>query len=368
MKKTKKTVEPVKSEFYQLDPSKPVSAEGYKSAFPWVLLAVAVFFCLILAFIVTVNKDTDTYTADDYKIFYILCGVLLGVAVIVFVAYLVRNALVRKRIRNSTVTRATIVSVVIEEHTTRNRDGDSHTKEQVSLTYAFYDKDGKVRSEQFCKTYGKAPDFYEGQQIVIAFDDEKCFVLSKYTLLNDDVTETDLNNSTVTELSGETITIKTDKYVPLGYDKRYYIMAGVFFALSLIFVALIAYFAVTVKENTKWLFIGFTALFLAILWSFAINAFVIPFTAKRKYDAIISVGATFTRSKLESTNKVFGNGAKTKYVCKYVDTNGKEHHFYVNATLTKKLVRYGDTDIIVAYANDKAVALVEFVSLSKLLR
>lgn len=44
MKKTvKKEIEIVKSDFYKLDSSKPIVAEGTKSSFPWVLLAVAVF-------------------------------------------------------------------------------------------------------------------------------------------------------------------------------------------------------------------------------------------------------------------------------------------------------------------------------------
>ena len=296
MKKSKKKeVEIVKSKFYKLDRSKPVVAEGYRSAFPWVLLAVAVFFCGILAFIVTVNKDTDAYDADGYKIFYILCGVLLGVAVILVIAYLIRNARVRARIRSCNVTRATVTTVIVDEYTTRDNDGDSHTKERVSLTYSFYDSYGNIRTDHFNKTYGKAPDFFEGQQIVVAFDDEKCFVLSKYTLLDDDISDaaTDLpKTADASELSSETLNIKDDKYVPLGYDVRFYILAGVYLVFASFFAAMLTYYAITVKDVYVWAYVGAFGLFLAVFLILTIQAALIPFSAKRKYQAIKLYGAT----------------------------------------------------------------------------
>ena len=372
MKKTKKVIEPVKSKFYKLDPSKPVAAEGCKSAFPFVFLFVAVFFCIILAFIVTVNKGDDTYDESEYKIFYILCGVFLGVALILFAAYQIRNARVRAKIRASTVTYATITTVIVEEYTTRDSDGDSHTKERVSLAYSFYDKSGSVRTERFNKTYGKAPDFYEGQQIVVAFDETNCYVLSQYTLLDEDTFEQaqppQAENADGDILTGETISIKPDKYVPLGYDVRYYIIAGILLSLAFVFAVLLTYHAITVKDYFVWIYVGIFGTFCAVLSVMGIKTFAVPYRAKRRYDEINSYGATYTVGKLESTSKVYGNGSKTRYVCKYVDTNGQEHTFTVDATLSRKLVRYGDTEIIVAYANGKAVALVEKVPLSKLLR
>ena len=372
MKKSKKKeIEIVKSDFYKLDSSKRVVVEGYRSVLPWILLFMAIFFCAILAFIISVNKESGTYDDEDYKVFYILCGVLLGVAVILFVAYHVRNALVRKRVLACDVTYATVTAVIVEEYTTRDNDGDSHTKERVSLTYSFYDKLGNVRTERYHKTYGKAPAFFEGQQIVVAFDDSKSFVLSKYTLIGDDFREIPNGlpqNADASDLTGETVKIKVDKYVPLGYDKRYYIMAAVYLAFALFFAAMLTYFALTVKDVIVWAYVGFTGLFLVIFLILAVQAAIVPFSAKRKYDEICAIGATYTLGKLEYTSKVYGNGSKGNYVCKYVDVDGNERQFRVNANLSKKLVRYGDTEVYVAYANDKAVALVEKIPLSKLLR
>lgn len=358
MKKTKKTIEPIKSKFYRLDPSKPIAVEGHRSAFPIVLLLVAIFFCAILAFIVIVNKDDETYDESAYMLFYILCGVLLGVAVILNVAYVIRKVLVRKRILASDVTRATITFVSVEEYTTRDNDGDTHTKERVSLTYEFYDKLGNKRAEHLHKTYGKAPDFYEGQQIVIAFDETKCYVLSKYALLDDDMAENSSSNSALQSLTGETLNINVDKYAPLGYNKTYYIMAGVYLALSVFVAALMTYFALTVKDNFVWVYLGMLGIFFTIPTVLAIISALIPFRAKRRYDAILAVGATYTHGVLECTNKVYGNNAASKYLCKYVDLNGDLKQFNVEASQARKRVRYNDTEVIVAYAQDKAVALV----------
>ena len=371
MKKTKnKEIEIAESKFYKLDTSKPFAAEGQRSSFPLVLLLVAIFFCAILAFIIITNKDSETYSIEDYKVFFILCGVLLGVAVIIYVAYLIRKIRIRTRIRSCDVTYATITTVIVEEYTTRDNDGDSHTKEKVSLTYEFYDKSGNRRTEHYHKTYGKAPDFYEGQQIVVAFDETKCYVLSKYKLLDIDTYEEaqipaiDSDNG----LTGETVKIKKDKYVPLGYDIRFYISAGIMLAFALVFASLTLYYAFKVKDVVDWAFVITFGIFCVMFLIMAISSFVVPYSVKRRYGKIVDYGAMYTMGKLESTAKVYGNGNKTKYVCKYLDTNEREHVFSVNATLCRKLVRYGDTEILVAYANGKAVALVEKVPLSKMIR
>ena len=196
--------------------------------------------------------------------------------------------------------------------------------------------------------------------------------MSKYTLLDDGAvrnTQTQLtNNSDENDLTGETVKIQTAKYVPLGYDVRFYISAAVYLTFALLFAALLTYFAITVKDVFVWVYVTSVGVFLAVFVILSVNSFIVPHKVKRKYDAIISVGAKFTHGRLESTSKVFGNGNKTKYVCKYVDENGCKHSFPVNATLSKKLVRYGDTDVIVAYADGTAVALVEKVPLYRLIR
>ena len=266
MKKNKVYLEPDKSEFYKIDRHKPIAAEGCKSVLPWVLFFMSLFFCAILAFIVIVNKNNGSYAEDasTYKIFYILCGVLLGASSILLVAYLVRNCLVRNKILHCDITRATITSLVVEKHTTRDKDGDTHTKESVSLSYCFYDKTGNLRNESFNKTYGCAPDFYEGQQLVVAFDETKCFILSKYTLLNEsDETATELPKAEERFFSGKPVIIDTDDYIPLGYDKRYYLYAAIYLAFALIFAALVTYYAITVKDVYVWAYVCMFGPFLA---------------------------------------------------------------------------------------------------------
>lgn len=359
MKKAKKEIEVIKSKFYTLDSSKPIAAEGTRSAFPFVLLLVAILFCGILAFIIIVNQEETPANDPSYTVFYILCGVMLGVALIVNIAYIVRKIVIRKRILSADVTRATITFVAVEEYTTRDNDGDTHTKERVSLTYEFYDRFGNKRAEHFSKTYGRAPDFYEGQQIVVAFDDAKCYVLSKYTLLDDDAeAETVTQNPNKQALSSETLNVKKDKYFPLGYDMRYYILAGVYLAFALFFATMLTYYAITVKDVYVWAFVGAFGIFLAVFLVLAISAALIPFKAKRRYDWIETSGATFTHGLLEYTNKVYGNGAAGKCICKYADIDGNEKQFNVNASLVRKRIRYADTEVIVAYAQDKAVVLI----------
>lgn len=364
MKKTKKAIEPIKSKFYTLDTTKPIVAEGYRSAFPWVFLLFALFFCAIFAFIIIANKNNGSFdeNADTYKLFCILCGCLLGVASFIFIAYIIRNTLVRKRIAAAYITRATIVFVSVSLSETRDKDGDIRRKETVDLTYSFYDELGNVRSDHFRKTYGKAPDFYEGQQLVVAFDETKCFILSKYTLLDDDFTDNNkspIDSSDADELFGKQIDIDVGKYTPLGYDKRYYLAALIFLGFTVSFAILMIYYSITVKDIYVWAYVGIFGLMFTVFLIMTLNAALLPFLTKRKYDHIIFNGASFTIGKLESSAKTYGNGVKAKYLCKYIDSNGNERSFRLRASLAKKFVRYGDTEIVVAYANDKAIALIK---------
>ena len=362
MKKVnKKPIDPADCKFYKLDPNKPISAEGYKSLFPWMFLFVSLFFCAILAFIVIVNKDSADITDNKYTVFYAICGTLLGVSLIVFVLYRIRLTLTRKRILNADVTNATVTEIIVTKHTSRDKDGDLRTREEVTLVYEFYDRNGNIHTEKFVKTYNRAPTFYEGQQLIVAFDESECFVLTKYTLLNDDVCESEVANDTdeSVNLSGDTIKIDVSKYTPLGYDKRFFILSGIYSVFALVFAFITAYFAVSIKDVYVWLYVVLTGSFLVLFLALAINAAYMPFKTKRNFDSIVSIGATYTYGKLEYTNKVYGNGSKGKYVCSYLDIDGNAKQFKVSAIAAKKLVRRGDTEVIVAYAENKAVALVQ---------
>lgn len=371
MKNSKKKVEPVRSAFYKLDPSKPIAAEGKNYIFSKILLALAVFFCAVGAFIIITNVKSDDYESNKqtFVILIAIIGAFLAGAIALNVGIAVHKSRLRNRILSADVTYATITSVSVTEHTTRDSDGDTHTKEEVFLSYSFYDRNGNIRSEHYSKTYGRAPEFYEGQQIVVAFDDDMCFILSKYTLLDGDSTSYDiLTSDSLTEnrpsdnkqnFSGETVDIDVNQYVPFGYSKVYYLLAGIYGAFALAFASLLTFYAITVKDVYVWAYVGMFGLLFAVFFILALKSALIPYKVKCNYDNIVSVGAFYTRGKLESTNKIYGNGARGKYFCVYADINGNERRFYVGAFMAKELLRRGNTDVIIAYSQDKAVALVE---------
>ena len=320
-KDNKKTVDPSKCGFFKLDRRKPIAAEGYKSILPWVLMFISLFFWAVLAFIIYVNKDNGADTSAQYTVFYAICGTFSGAALIIFVGYHTRNILVRKRILNADVTYATLTEITVTKHTSRDKDGDLRTREEVLLIFQFYDRSGNIRTEKFKKIYSSAPTFYEGQQIVVAFDESK--------------------------------------YTPLGYDKRFFILSGIYFAFSLVFAFMLTYFAITVKDAYVWVFASVSGAFFILFLALSLSTAYVPFKTKRCFDSVTSIGATYTSGKLAYTSKVYGNGAEGKYYCFYLDTDGNEQKFKISAFAAKKLVRQGDTDVIVAYAQDKAVALVK---------
>ncbi len=360
-KDNKKTVAPSKCGFFKLDRRKPIAAEGYKSILPWVLMFISLFFWAVLAFIIYVNKDNGADTSGQYTVFYAICGTFSGAALIIFVGYHTRNILVRKRILNADVTYATLTEITVTKHTSRDKDGDLRTREEVLLIFQFYDRSGNIRTEKFKKIYSSAPTFYEGQQIVVAFDESKCFILSKYTLLDEEGNEAAVTADTPNTLglNGCTVEIDVSQYTPLGYDKRFFILSGIYFAFSLVFAFMLTYFAITVKDAYVWVFASVSGAFFIMFLALSLSTAYVPFKTKRCFDSVTSIGATYTSGKLAYTSKVYGNGAEGKYYCFYLDTDGNEQKFKISAFAAKKLVRQGDTDVIVAYAQDKAVALVK---------
>ncbi len=348
---------------YKLDTAKPIAAEEYNSLTPTLLLLLALFFCIIFVSIFIPNKVNGLTDGKDrdYIIIGVVLGILLLTSIAIFVGYRIRNSLIRKEILASTVTLATVTDVTVTQSTTRKNDGSTRTKETVSLQYEFFDEYNNIRTGNYYKTYGSAPQFYKGQHIVIAFNEEKNYILCKYTLLDGDIQAYLISDNSDNEtLTGESVNIDANKYFPLGYDIKYYFLALIYFVFALVFAALLTYYAVTVKDGYVWAYVGVFGTLLAVFTVLASVSFLIPFRLKRKSDSVLSVGATYTRGILQTENKIYRNGIKNKYICVYADTDGNKRVLEVSSTPSiQRYMRHGSIDAVVAYTQDKAVVLVE---------
>lgn len=174
---------------FTLDARKPIKIEGKLSIFPALFLGIASFFAILLTILGVAAKkgSPNVYGAENIPLFAVVIGVLFAVALAVFAAYIIRGIKLKRQVLSMTVTNAVITEVITETYWTYDRDGDSQRQERLTLHYMFYDENMRLQSGSFTHKYGHyAPDFYEGQEIVVACSGEFNYILCKYTILRVD--------------------------------------------------------------------------------------------------------------------------------------------------------------------------------------
>ncbi|MDE7337630.1 MAG: GNAT family N-acetyltransferase, partial [Clostridia bacterium] len=227
------SLSPEKVKRLDLDSSKPVKVEGKTSALPAVLLGIACFFVILLV-ILSVANYQNYAAADALKKllpFILIVGAIFIAAVVIFTLYVVRGKSLKKEILSMSVTNAMIASDIITTQSGRRKRNGRYEYAfcEVSFTYVFYDKNMKKRSDKFRYKYqNSAPYFYKGQELVVAYSEDKSYLLRKYTLatfgdslLNTEkaISDAPLADEDIgrSELSG----IKAEDYVPLEAQGKY---------------------------------------------------------------------------------------------------------------------------------------------------
>lgn len=174
---------------FTLDARKPIKIEGKLSIFPALFFGIACFFAILLTILGVAAKrgSPNVYGAENIPLFAVIIGVLFAVALAIFAAYIIRGVKLKRQVLSMTVTNAVITEVFTETYWTYDREGDSERQERLTLHYLYYDENMQLRSGSFTHKYGHyAPDFYEGQEIVIACSGELNYILCKYTILSVD--------------------------------------------------------------------------------------------------------------------------------------------------------------------------------------
>ena len=179
---------PEKVKRFTLDVRKPIKIEGKLSILPVLFLGVVCFFAILLTILGTAAKkgSPNVYGAENIPLFAVIIGIMFAAALALFIGYIVRGIKLKRQVLSMTVTNAVITEVFSETYWTYDRDGDSERHERLTMHYLYYDENMQPRSGSFTHKYSRAPDYYEGQEIVIACSGEFNYILCKYTILSVD--------------------------------------------------------------------------------------------------------------------------------------------------------------------------------------
>lgn len=388
--KDKFTITPDRVRKIKLDPSKPIKVEEKIVMFPKLFLGIACFFVVLLT-IISVAEYVKSGSLDSkFNIFFIVVGVIFAAALALFIAYMMRGARVKREIlEQMDVTNGVVTEVTVHTRYVRDSDGNSDRREDVGVYYVFYDGDIK-REGSFTRTYNHFnSQFFKGQEVVIAYNEDKSYLLTKYTILDEMPAKTnaDRSVSVAEEESEEGAEVseiesaKQDKngktprarrindiseYMPVKESKMFYLTAIIFFCMCAVTAGSILIMLVVSSANSGISFatlLGNSALFLiiapAMLGVIGLVYLLIPLSARLKFKALLKTDYVAVKGELVCSETTYRGNESPSYECKYVDTDGDTHVIKISGTFVRRRVQEGKTDVIVAYNYKTAMVLVK---------
>ncbi|MDE7076303.1 MAG: hypothetical protein K2O62_03160, partial [Clostridia bacterium] len=399
--KDKFTITPDRVRKIKLDPSKPIKVESKIVMFPKFFLGIACFFVVLLT-IISVAEYVKTGSLDSkFNLFFIVVSVIFAAALALFIAYMMRGARVKKEIlEQMDVTNGIVTEVTVRTRYVQDSDGNRDRREDVGVYYVYYDGDTK-REGSFTRTYSHFnSQFFKGQEVIIAYNEDKSYLLTKYTILDEMPAKQTANSSmpvAETEESEESAEVaesvestkqeKTEKtlrarritdvseYMPLEEHKMFYLTAVVLFCTFFVAVVSILVTIVILSANSD---ISFGTIFDGARWFFVAAAvmlggiglvyLIIPLRARFKFKAMLKTDFVAVKGEIVCSEKTYRGNESPSYVCKYVDTDGEAHTIKVKSMFVKRRVQDGKTDVIVAYNYKTAIVLVKKYKLHLRLR
>lgn len=387
--KDKFTITQDKVRKIRLDPSKPIKVESKIVVFPKVFLAVACFFVVLLTIITVAEYVKNGNIDPKFYTFFIVVGVVFAAALALFIAYMMRGSRIKREIlEQMEVTNGIVTDVTVHTRYVRDSDGDSDRRYDVGVYYVFYDGDTK-REEGFTRTYSHFnSQFFKGQEVIIAYSEDKSYLLTKYTIMDEmpaklpakqsayatesaDTVESEESNESTESTKQEKTTrarkiADISEYMPLQEHKMFYLTAFILLCTFVVAVVGILVTLVVLSANSD---VSFGTLFGGVRWFLVAAAvmlggiglvyLIIPLSARLKFKALLKTDFVAVKGEIICSETTYRGNDSPSYECTYVDTDGDTHKIKVSSVFVKRRVQDGKTDVIVAYNYKTAIILVK---------
>ena len=389
--KDKFTITPDRVRKIRLDPSKPIKVEEKIVMFPKFFLGIACFFVVLLTIIAVAEYVKNGSLDPKFNIFFIVVGVLFAAALALFTAYMLRGSRIKKEIlEQMEVTNGIVTEVTVRTRYVRDSDGDRDRRDDVGVYYVYYDGD-KKREGGFTRTYNYFnSQFFKGQEVIIAYNEDKSYLLTKYTIMDEmpaklkadkavqaqeaaedeivesvEVVETAENEKTGKTKRARRIT-DISEYMPVKESKMFYLTAFVLLCACFVSMAVTLAALFIMSANSD---VSFSTLWSGMRWFFVVEALMlggiglvyllIPLSARLKFKALLKTDYVAVKGELVCSETTYRGNDSPSYECRYVDTDGEAHTIKVSSMYVKRRVQAGKTDVIVAYNYKTAIVLVK---------
>lgn len=357
-----------------LNPAKKIRVEGTHSVFPFFFFGLACFFAFLFIII-----TARTYDPNEFMKSLAVCigiGLIFLVALGVLIFYFVRAARFKKKVLSMNITTGIITGLT--EDVVRVRE-DNHTTSEfgkikctyVNITYVFYDENMQKFEAKFSYKYnGKAPYFYHGQKLIIAYDSKESFILNKYTLFKEQKRSNDIIESKILNNDEEKTISSNEKffqsYVPINGVKRYYTYSISFFVMLVITLIATLILSIIGAVNSNLTFIQFWVKF----WPFHVFVLIVTGIPSTIF-AVIHLQANLTYKKgIKQQNIILYDGQivysspiykednRFKFFCEYKE-NGEKRKIAVPKIIGAVMLKKGKTSIKVASFTDYKIVVVK---------
>ncbi|MDE6414818.1 MAG: hypothetical protein K2K48_05345 [Anaeroplasmataceae bacterium] len=357
--------------FYKLNKRKPYAIEGSVSKRFNLLIPFSLFFLMsdIVIFIIGGYQSFKELIPLLLGIIFFVVGiVILGIGIFEEVKKKKNYQYENKILKNCTLTDGKIIFYDCKEIRTHHQDHiDIHY--EVQMTYCFYDKNFRYREAQYKNIYNQDPLFFQGQYLMIAFDNEDSLILNSFVLSKED--ERKLLQTEALRLEGrfQDVTGKLEKVDIKKYKSGENIFVHVVVAVMalvwmLIWALLIGFLSIPPVLETQWIeVILITILFTLII---PLGVFSIPFlwglataiSRIKRYQLVFkNKDVYYTYGKLFSSRKTYTVKEGKKILYYYIDHKGISHMAECKSHMRAKDMKDEFQRVLVAY-NEKGNSIV----------
>lgn len=358
--------------FYKLDRTKPVKFEGHNGKISAILILGIVFITLILGaaiytFAAEASLENNAIAAIAFFVFF--GSVLLGFGILRQRKLNGNNRIERSLLKNCICTDAMITEYECARHSYSQENGSSYYK--VTILYTYYNENYEPQSNTFRHTYSSDPEFYEGQWLVVAFNDYCSAILKKFTFVQEDEQKFLKNEAVRSDddfenLDSSPVAVDLTKKISSAEKEVVWLWAAVIILVTSVAIIfpLMVFVMPSFDTGNIALDISFKAVKYIVLTFFicvGLSCLTAYIKKHMKLKKILKSNPNFARGKMFASEKTYRNKSKKEICYCYIDFYGGRHTETVSGIVLRKRMQSGPVDTVIMYdGKGNSIPLCEY--------
>ena len=351
------------SNFYRLKSPHSARVEGHVGKVSFFLI-FSLFFTagFLLILIITLVKGSE-FSLEAY-----ICFAVFGIVITAFLFVGIRdqikggrqNEAERRLLNDCLCTDGKIIWCTAVRRETSSKSSSNYYN--VTMEYSFTDDKNKLRRCSFTADYSYNPDFYNGQHLMIAFNDTDSIILGEFSFVEEDEerflqNEAARSDDDFDELDGSPLEVDPNRKIQSAELEHVWFWAA--FALFIFVAAFTIPISIFVapKLINGIVILDILLIFLLYLTPAVFTAVIVYFIVKyiklrRRFKKILNNEPSFVWGKIFASEKTYRHNArKTVFYC-YIDGDGNRFTKSFLGPAVRKAVQGKPIDVAVMYDKD----------------